>query len=458
LIDLVLGYDHDVDGSTWSSAAHGVIEAKSVVADLDPGPLEVITTQTITLDGSASQISTLAVASALFMVDDEPIDGCDFPGPVTDPSDLICSFPASDLGAGTYVVSLQLTDSVGGITDTDSATLEIIEEPDFAVDFLWTAEEPYPDSAILDLILSDGWDYSDLQTAFWEYGDGTPPDTVDCPSDWTTCQHWSHNYDSDGYYDVTVSVTTVGGHWATMTHEVTIGDPPQLPTADFSASPAPTTVAMPINFTFTGTCADTCSYDWDFGDGSSSTLINPTHAFSAPDDHLVELTVTNDAGHDIASKTIIVSDCWSPGVGITQAGSCYGSLVDLIAPAADAVIWSTGSTNTTITIAEPRSYWADVRQGGSCWAYVKHTVSLEQCQGSPEGNVTMDAMGRVDAEDTLALIRELSDGDGQLVIDSWAGEIGAPGADLRGALGADPDGRITAKDLDRLLEVLFTDD
>lgn len=455
-VDLNLEYDHQVEGSPWSSQDQGAIEAKSVVADLDPGPLVVTTTETITLNGSGSQISALAVASAAFKVDDVPIDGCSFPGPVTDPATLICVFPASDLGPGTFVVALELTDSVGGFVDADHATLEVIEEPSFTIDFVPTYEDAFPKSVFLQLILSDGWDFPDLQTAVWQFDDGSPAEEVDCPSDWTECQYWSHTYTSDGYYDVTVTVTTVGGHWDSITHEVTIGDPPPLPTADFTASPASTTVNLPVGFTFTGNCTDGCAYSWDFGDGSTSTLLNPTHTFIAPIDREVNLTVANGSGQDVATQTIPVSNCWSPTGAITQSGSCYGAPIGLTAPAADGVVWSTGATMGTITVAAPTTYWAQLRQGLDCWAYVEHAVTLWQCQGSPEGNVDMDAKRHVDAADLQALIRELSDDDGQLVIDSWAGELGAPGADLPGAIGPEPDGLITDDDLDRFLEIVFS--
>gem|GEM_PF-2298105 len=455
-IDLNLDYTHDVDGFPWSSQDQGVIEAKSVVANLDPGPLEVTTTQTITLDGSASQISQLTVASALFMADGIPIDGCSFPSPIIDLATLTCEFPASDLGTGTFVVSLELTDSVGGSTDTDQATLEIIEEPPFTIDFLPTYEPTFPESVFVQLVLSDGWTFTDLQTAVWEFGDESPAEEIDCPNDWTECQYWSHTYATDGFYDVTVTVTTTSNHWDSVTYEVTIGDPPPTPTADFTASPSGTTVNMPVSFTFTGECIDVCTYSWDFGDGSTSSLLNPTHTFIAPIDRDVILTVANTTGQDTKNKTVTVSNCWSPSGTITQSGSCFGAPVGLTAPTADAFIWSNGATDPTTIVAAPTLYWVHLRQGLECWAYVEHTVNLQQCHGSPEGNVNMDGQGLVDAADVQTLIRELSDGDGYLVIDSWGGELGAPGADLTGTTG--PDGLINSDDLERLLEILFAGD
>ncbi len=453
-IDLNLDYAHDVDGSPWSTQDQGFIEAKSVVANLDPGPLQVTTTQTITLDGSASQISALAVASASFVVDDDPIEGCDFPSPITDLATLTCSFPASDLGAGTFVVSLELTDSVGGLTDTDEATLEIIEEPPFTADYLWHASGSDPQTLLTELVLSDGWAFGDLENAVWDYGDGSPPEDVTCTNFNFFCQYGGHEYSADGFYDVTVTVTTQGGHFDSATEEVTVGDPPPRPNADFSASPAAATVNSPVNFIFTGSCTDVCNYLWDFGDGSTSNQLNPTHTFVTPIDRDVEMTVINGSGQDTTTQMVTVSDCWSPTGTISQSGSCYGSPIGLIAPTADAFAWSNGATDPVTTVAQPTLYWVHLRQGSDCWAYAEHTVSLQQCQGRPEGNVNMDGQGLVDAADLQAMIRELSDGDGQLIIDSWAGELGTPGGDLTGATG--PDGLITSADLSHLLEVLFS--
>lgn len=453
-INLYLQYEHLVDGSPWSSQSQRVIEAKSVVADLDPGPLQVTVNDTVSLDGSASQISGLALASATFTVDGVPIDGCSFPGPVTDPTDLRCSLPASSLGPGSFVVALEMTDSISGSTDTDQALIEVIEEPPFNVDYLWTPSGSGSLTLLVQLVLSDGWAFSDLESAVWDFGDGSPPEEVTCDSFNFYCEYWSHAYATDGYYDATVTVTTTGGPWNSATHEVTAGDPPPLPTAAFTATPSVVTVNSPIEFSFTGTCLDVCSYLWDFGDGSTSTLLNPTHLFVSPAERQVSLTVSNPTGQDEANTTISVSNCWSPTGGITQTGSCYGAPISLTAPAADAVVWSTGATSPVTLIAAPDLYWAHVGQGTSCWAYVDHVVSLQQCQGVPQGNVNMDEMGQVDAADVQALIRELSDDDGLLVIDSWAGELGAPGADLTGSPG--PDGLVTDDDLDRLLGIIFS--
>ena len=72
------------------------------------------------------------------------------------------------------------------------------------------------------------------------------------------------------------------------------------------------------------------SYQWSFGDGETSSLQNPTHAYTKGGTYVVSLTVTNSVG-DIVTKTIpvkvegnnIVSATWNLGDGRTGTGATY---------------------------------------------------------------------------------------------------------------------------------------
>ena len=58
--------------------------------------------------------------------------------------------------------------------------------------------------------------------------------------------------------------------------------------------PAPTMNTAPLTISFTNTSSgDNLSYNWNFGDGQTSTLQNPTHTFQAGAWE-VTLTVTNE--------------------------------------------------------------------------------------------------------------------------------------------------------------------
>ena len=62
----------------------------------------------------------------------------------------------------------------------------------------------------------------------------------------------------------------------------------------------------PLTLAFTNTSTgDGLEYYWDFGDGNTSTLRNPTHTFVNVDVYSVTLTVKNASGQtDQASQTI----------------------------------------------------------------------------------------------------------------------------------------------------------
>ena len=73
-----------------------------------------------------------------------------------------------------------------------------------------------------------------------------------------------------------------------------------LPTADFSGSP--TSGQAPLPVVFAGACSNATSWSWDFGDGSTSTALNPSHAYGGGG-FTVRLTAVNAYGSDTASKT-----------------------------------------------------------------------------------------------------------------------------------------------------------
>lgn len=60
-------------------------------------------------------------------------------------------------------------------------------------------------------------------------------------------------------------------------------------------------------FTNTSVGGGTTTYDWNFGDGSSSSEMSPSHVYSAAGTYLVTLTVTNDCGTDTFSDSVTLT-------------------------------------------------------------------------------------------------------------------------------------------------------
>lgn len=75
--------------------------------------------------------------------------------------------------------------------------------------------------------------------------------------------------------------------------------------ASFSFSPTSPAIGQSVQFTDTSSGQPT-SWQWDFGDGGSSTLQNPTHIFATAGDRTVILTVADSLESDSATHTISV--------------------------------------------------------------------------------------------------------------------------------------------------------
>ncbi|NIN33615.1 MAG: PKD domain-containing protein, partial [Gammaproteobacteria bacterium] len=75
---------------------------------------------------------------------------------------------------------------------------------------------------------------------------------------------------------------------------------PGPPIADFTAFP--TSGGVPLTTTFTDQSQAASSWLWDFGDGNTSTLQNPTHTYTAMGSYTVTLTATNQFGSDTETK------------------------------------------------------------------------------------------------------------------------------------------------------------
>ena len=130
-------------------------------------------------------------------------------------------------------------------------------------------------------------DYSILpDTWFWDFGDGNT----------STAQNPIHTYTSYGAFRVALTVTdTVNGCQSAFSDSVLVGGL----FADFSAFPLSGCGPLTVNFDDTITAFSNypaIRWVWDFGDGGSSDLPNPSHTYETPGDYTVTLTVFNSFG------------------------------------------------------------------------------------------------------------------------------------------------------------------
>jgi len=193
--------------------------------------------------------------------------------------------------AGTYSVSLSVTTEVGVspiVTEMDFIEVEELPVADFSA-------SPTTGAAPLNV------NFTDLSTGgsdtivewLWDFGDSTSS-TLPSPS---------HRYASDGVYDVSLTVTTSSGNTNTRTRANFI-TAQQSPEAAFSATPRNGEAPLTVQFTDLSDpgSAPITSWQWDFGDGSTSSDSNPFHAYTRAGRYTVTLGVSTAVGSDTATQ------------------------------------------------------------------------------------------------------------------------------------------------------------
>ena len=186
-------------------------------------------------------------------------------------------------GTGSYTVHLVVEDSVF-CNSPDSIGKQLRISPNVKAKFVTPSRGCVPYSAVFD-------NQSDAGISWlWDFGDGG----------FSTAFEPTHVYTQVGSYNVRLiaSDSTTCNKLDTSAYFTITVYP--LPTASFTWSPNP-----PLENTktaFTNLSIGATRYLWDFGDGATSTDVNPVHLYNRTDTFTVKLTAFNDA--DCADDTL----------------------------------------------------------------------------------------------------------------------------------------------------------
>jgi len=134
----------------------------------------------------------------------------------------------------------------------------------------------------------------DIALWSWDFGDNST----------SFDQNPEHEYKAEGTYSVSLKVVGKDGSGEDTelkTDFITVTDIPVAPVALFSASRKNGSSPLKTSFTSTST-GNITDWEWDFGDGSTSTDENPSHTYNTIGSYTVSLSVTSPEGSD--TKTV----------------------------------------------------------------------------------------------------------------------------------------------------------
>lgn len=145
-----------------------------------------------------------------------------------------------------------------------------------------------------------GWD--------WNFGDGSAHETT---------QNTTHIYQTPGNYEVNLTVSD-GGYNSSVQTETVYG----IVHSNFTSTVI--TGIYPMQLQFTDLSTNATSWLWNFGDGNTSTLQNPSHQFDVCGYMTISLNASNPVSYNTTTKTnYVLNYC---GGNITPTPTpCYGT-------------------------------------------------------------------------------------------------------------------------------------
>jgi len=275
-------------------------------------------------------------------------------GCVEDRGTPIIANVVSIVGFGAIVGTGIATDTATAITSTWSFIDETKCYCDTAV-----AGFGFQDIA-LTVLFSD----SSLQaeTWYWDFGDG----------DTSTQQNPTHNYGADGTYNVCLVITNNCGS-DSICDSVSVAC--VIPTSNFSWSDSVLTVS------FFDSSLDATSVKWDFGDGKTSTQLNPVHPYATAGVITVCLTVYNVC--DSATYCVTIEVCRALYANIFTY-SDTGLMVQFtdISSNATSWLWNFGDGNSSI-VQHPKHVYAQQKMYWICLTVTNNCSTDTYCDSIP---------------------------------------------------------------------------
>lgn len=282
-----------------------------------------------------------------------------------------------------YTIELLVTNSSGC---SDSVTHQVTVHPLPIAGFTMSADTV---CALTNVIFTNTT--VGVASASWNFGDATT----------STAANPVHAYAATGTYTVTLIVTTAFGCRDTITAPVYV-DP--IPATAFSSSVECVGDSTLFTNTTTGNVA---TWNWNFGDATSSSTQQPNHLYTNAGTYTVTLTATNTAGcSNFVTHTVTVNIV--PQAQFVSTTACQGQLTTFTDQTTGAPIswsWDYGDAtpfgnaqNPTHTYATAGTYTTTliVAAGSGCGDTITGVVTVNPI---PTANFTAVAVCANDTTD-----------------------------------------------------------
>ena len=274
-----------------------------------------------------------------------------------------------------YTVTLTIHD--GAQTATVSKVITVYKKPNITI-----ASDRYVGCVPLLINFTDVVDPGDgtVTGAIWTFGDGN--------SQTTTAGSVSNTYAAPGTYTVSLTATNSFGCINTYTVPNMITAYPAL-VASFTVDSAELcSLSQAAVFNNTSTGAGSLSYVWKFGDGDTSTDVNPTHVYGAKGKYNVTLNVSNTYGCASTITEPAAINAANFTADFTTASSLCSSntilFVNKSSPAPSTTpVWTFGDGGSGVGITYGHSYAAAgtylvtmYENYGSCLDSVQKNITI----------------------------------------------------------------------------------